>query len=379
MSDKVIAAFNEMFPEIPVMYSPRVGGGKSEKTEPAMSGVRFESSRDRNVILYGPPGTGKTYHVVNVCLDLLNAEHNPDDRASVTDTYQTLLNAGRIRFLTFHQSFSYEDFVEGIRPTLTTDADSTEHRPSGEPDELRYSIVDGIFKAICHSAALVPDKAFVLVIDEINRGNISGIFGELITLIEDDKRLGRTEALTAVLPYSRKTFGVPDNLFIVGTMNTADRSLTGLDLALRRRFAFIEYPPNPSALTDADGPWEVHGIRIADMLERLNLRLAALRGSEYAIGHAFFMSLADPDRRTFADLSDIFRRRVIPLLREYFFDDPEGIRLALGQADVSSAAANFVRRVASPAPLVGESWSFADSALNEAGFYAQVAGTTQDA
>lgn len=226
-----------------------------------------------------------------------------------------------------------------------------------------------------------PDDAFVLVIDEINRGNMSGIFGELITLIEDDKRLGRPECLTAILPYSRESFGVPDNVFIIGTMNTADRSLTGLDAALRRRFEFQEMLPQPELFVDAENsePWVVEGVAISSILSSLNHRLLALRGPDYLVGHAFFMPLVNPERRTLENMSNIFRKKVLPLLREYFFDDAQSIMRALGQQDPSVSAWNYV--IKTPAPLAGVEavWQFNEPALDSVHFYEQVAASTPQA
>lgn len=449
-------------------------------------------ARAINRILYGPPGTGKTYHTVNEALELLDPEFkraHEEDRVALKARFDELAAAQRIRFVTFHQSFSYEDFVEGIR------ADS-------EGGELQYRVEPGVFRRICEDAGgsaqvasdigvregariwkvsidgtgsssptrdyclangearigwhmvgdlrnerlpevpeyaalgsndrstlqafsreiepgdvllcirsenevlavgvvqgeydhqpkpppgvrqdypnvlpvrwLATDLALdirpindgrkftlktvyemsrfgwtelaeymesegvvllgqapslrsralphVLIIDEINRGNVSRIFGELITLIEQSKRKGASEALEVVLPYSRKRFSVPENVHIIGTMNTADRSLAGLDVALRRRFEFREMMPDTAALAGV----VVAGVPVGRMLETMNQRIEVLLGRDFMIGHAYFMGLRDSG--DLADLARIFRRQVLPLLQEYFFEDWEKISLVL--------------------------------------------------
>lgn len=166
-------------------------------------------------------------------------------------------------------------------------------------------------------------RPYVLIIDEINRGNISRIFGELITLIEPSKRSGQAESLEIVLPYSKQRFSVPSNLHLIGTMNTADRSLTGLDVALRRRFEFIEMPPRPESLRRI----VVGSIRVEATLAAMNRRIEALLDREHRIGHAYFLPLSDAP--TLEHLGRIFRTRVLPLLQEYFFEDWHRIRLVL--------------------------------------------------
>jgi len=230
-------------------------------------------------------------------------------------------------FVTFHQSYGYEEFVEGLRPVLD---DGTE---SGV---INYEIRPGVFKDLCRKARLAPDRRFAMVIDEINRGNISKIFGELITLIEPDKREGAENAITVTLPYSGDSFSVPANLDIIGTMNTADRSLALLDTALRRRFDFV--PVLPEARDEAGAP--LFGLRVSSgeqvidiprMLSAINQRVEALYDRDHCIGHAYFTSLAqvsDGDERL-ASLSEIFSNRIVPLLEEYFFEDWQKIRLVL--------------------------------------------------
>ena len=177
---------------------------------------------------------------------------------------------------------------------------------------------------------------FVFIIDEINRGNISKIFGELITLIESPKRLGQEEGMKIRLPYSRQLFGVPDNVYIIGTMNTADRSIATIDTALRRRFLFREMLPVPKVLSDIS----VEGLSISDLLTRLNKRIAVLYDREHTIGHAYFMPLkASP---TIDTLAEIFANNIIPLLQEYFYEDYEKIRLVLGDNRKSATEEQFI-------------------------------------
>lgn len=166
-------------------------------------------------------------------------------------------------------------------------------------------------------------KKFVLVIDEINRGNISRIFGELITLIEDSKRAGAEEALSVTLPYSKEEFSVPQNVYLIGTMNSSDRSLTGLDIALRRRFTFVEMPPKAKLLNDVS----VEGLNIGKLLEVINQRIEVLLDRDHCIGHANFMTLKkDP---SLTNLAQIFKQKIIPQLQEYFFDDWSKINMVL--------------------------------------------------
>lgn len=165
-------------------------------------------------------------------------------------------------------------------------------------------------------------KQYVLIIDEINRGNVSQIFGELITLIEDDKRLGKKEALKATLPYSKEEFGVPCNVHIIGTMNTADRSVEALDFALRRRFSFKEIMPKPDELkTTSDG------IDLSEMLKVMNKRLTILKDSDHTIGHAWLWNITNIEQ-----LKLVFGNKILPLLKEYFYNDYEKLGLVLGDA-----------------------------------------------
>lgn len=351
-----------------------------------------------NQILYGPPGTGKTYHTIDKALEILGENlESRDEKKAKFDEY---VKNGQIVFTTFHQSYGYEEFVEGIKPRI----DSKENYK-----EIEYEIKDGIFKEFCERALDTKQKfnfvqikdnflnhcrekksiiyknkeykfeepnnlitgnlkihinyirdmieqiglsygnlsdteiegyirskidsgdniiknykiildyfyykyinfSFVFVIDEINRGNVSKIFGELITLIEPSKRIGEKEELKVTLPYSGEKFGVPKNVYIIGTMNTADRSITSLDTALRRRFEFIEMMPDVSKLS-----MDCEGINLQELLKAINTRIEYLLDREKTIGHAFFIGVENLN-----DLKSIFQNKIIPLLQEYFYND----------------------------------------------------------
>lgn len=240
------------------------------------------------------------------------------------------------KIVTFHQSYGYEEFVEGLRPVLS-DKEDSEETESDKADIVRYEIRDGIFKELCNEARKAPKQRFAIIIDEINRGNISKIFGELITLIEADKREGMGNAISVKLPYSGEDFSVPQNVDIIGTMNTADRSLVVLDTALRRRFAFVEMMPDYKVLKDI----MVDGIKMDELLRRLNERIEVLYDRDHMIGHAYFIPLRD--QPTLEHLEQIFQQRIIPLLQEYFFDDWEKIRLVLGDNQKAKEEHQFIK------------------------------------
>ena len=415
--------------------------GADEETIPSTA-----NNHSLNTILYGPPGTGKTYNSVNYAvaiiegkdIDVIAAENHDE----VLKRYNAYKEQGLIAFTTFHQSYGYEEFIEGIKPVVSDAADSV---------TVEYEIADGLFKSFCENSS--TDNAFdqawdklvsewdenpsfekdfklktktvkikwnsqkqrfhrsdnpnmigryadygtvrklyegkkvvanndwqkqllymseamlnllkstyglpeykepaentpkVFIIDEINRGNISKIFGELITLIEDTKRLGKPEETTAILPYSGKPFGVPDNVYILGTMNTADRSIAQIDTALRRRFSFVEMMPDTEVLEGI----EVEGINIANMLDIINRRIEVLYDREHTIGHAFFTVLrAEP---TIEKLAIIFKKSIIPLLQEYFYEDYKKIRLVLGDNRKNEDAQFIIEKAHDYAALFGD-------------------------
>jgi 5-methylcytosine-specific restriction protein B len=267
------------------------------------------------VIYYGAPGTGKTRYVQE-------------------EIYSKYAEAHR-EFTTFHQSYSYEDFVEGLKPILD---DSSK--------DVKYHIEPGVFYNACEKAAMLAgydsledciadsregradkfygakmaNKTVLLCIDEINRGNVASIFGDLISLIEPSKRLGAgTYEMTATLPYSKTLFGVPANLFIVGTMNTADRSIQLLDSALRRRFRFCELIPDYSVFKIVDGT-------ASKVLKRINARIRSILNKDNQIGHSYLMNAT-----TNKEIVDALINKVIPLLEEYFYNEIRKVRFILNE------------------------------------------------
>ena len=414
-----------------------------------------ESTFPLNQILYGPPGTGKTYNTINKALEIINEDEvkqlDFNDRKAVKDLFDKKLKEGQIMFTTFHQSMSYEDFIEGIKPEIEEDEEGRK--------SVIYEVKKGIFKQIAEEARKIryqseelsqqytfddawddlvseayeylekeeslilniqtvgmglkvvdisekgnlkvqpksskeakiytvsfsrakklqeafPDlsviknidkefraviggsnstaywavlnyinnrinsqttttqleiplapKPYVLIIDEINRGNVSQIFGELITLIEEDKRLGKNEALEVILPYSKEKFGVPSNLHIIGTMNTADRSVEALDTALRRRFSFVEMMPEYESLNKI----QFDDFHLGELLKTINSRIEALLDRDHTIGHSYFINIKPNDTEA---LKEAFANKIIPLLQEYFYHDYEKIALILGEGFV---------------------------------------------
>lgn len=220
----------------------------------------------------------------------------------------------QFNFITFHQSFSYEDFVEGIRPDLE----------NADEIGIVYRIKDGIFKEICKKAAMDPHHNYVLVIDEINRGNISKIFGELITLLEDNKRMGENEEITVRLPYSGEIFGVPNNVYIIGTMNSTDKSIALVDIALRRRFHFERLNVEYDLIVNEDAK---------KFLMKLNSIICAIKNPDYEIGHYYMMNIPEIDDEN-KELKKVFTNQMLPLLEEYFFNDWEALATILGRDSI---------------------------------------------
>ena len=252
-----------------------------------------------NTIIYGAPGTGKTYSTAEYALaiihnrDLDQRKKNDDERRKVMDEYNDYIQKGQIVFTTFHQSYGYEEFIQGVRPDPNS-------------DNLRFVPIDGIFKRIADTALIHGETNYVIIIDEINRANISKVFGELITLIENDKRWGEVNQTCATLQ-SGEIFAVPNNLYIIGTMNSADKSISLIDSALRRRFEFIERSPDATLIDDPT---------LQQFCSTLNLMLAdKLKSSDLLIGHSYFIG------RDTNDLCNILNNNIIPLLYEYFYDN----------------------------------------------------------
>jgi len=261
----------------------------------------------KNLILAGPPGTGKTYWADRIAEYMVTVQ--PAGKASNTVPF--------IHKITLHQSYAYEDFIEGLRPKLT------ENTNNG----LAFEIKPGIFRQLCTKAEQDPQRRYVLVIDEINRGNIAKVFGELMTLIEADKR-GKW---TAVLPYSKETFCVPPNLYIIGTMNTADRSIALMDVALRRRFAFLDLMPDATLLDNIVIATGEDELNMGDFLRKINQRITEIRGADYQIGHSYFLPLKEDlsNDDKIKRLDDIWNFQIVPLLKEYFYGQNDLMRQVL--------------------------------------------------
>ena len=277
-----------------------------------------------NLILYGPPGTGKTYRLKN--------DYLPRYQDEAGDLFE---------FVTFHQSYAYEDFVEGIRPVT-------------EKGAVTYEVRPGVLKRLCDRARRSPDKRFALFIDEINRGNVAKVFGELITLVEVDKRIridasgnrsASCKGLEVTLPYSGERFGVPANIDVIGTMNTADRSIALLDSALRRRFRFEELTPKPELLESIhDG--EGNAIDLRQLLQAMNARLSRLLHRDQTLGHSYFYHV-----KSFDELRRVFAREILPFLQEAFYDDWRQIRYVLADQTVEEELQLVRARMQSAAVL----------------------------
>lgn len=309
----------ELFRAIEILYSANklevidrlFTGNENLKLKEIILAYMEKSSL--NIILYGPPGTGKTYNTINMALSAIKSVpvENIQGRRENKQEFDKLVKAGQICFVTFHQSYSYEDFVEGIKAKPNNGC-------------IDYVVEPGVFKKICDEALANSGKSYVIIIDEINRGNISNIFGELITLIEPSKRIGANDELSVSLTYSNSSFGVPKNLYIIGTMNSADKSIALIDTALRRRFEFIEYMPDTSLLNNSlniDGT----NVDLVKLLSSINKRIEVLMDRNHTIGHAYLMNVTDKESLTKALLN-----KIIPLVEEYFYNDYEKIRLVLG-------------------------------------------------
>jgi 5-methylcytosine-specific restriction endonuclease McrBC GTP-binding regulatory subunit McrB len=276
---------------------------------------------------------------------ILHDFHNPPKETTIVCRYE---------FTTFHQSLSYEDFVEGIKPQT----DEAQGRDDGQ---ISYEVTLGIFRELCREAQANPTKNYALFIDEINRGNVASIFGELITLIEEDKRLGNENEIKTILPYSREEFGVPRNLYIIGTMNTADRSVEALDTALRRRFTFEEMRPDASQIQQPDGL----GVDLRKLFETINARIEQLLDHDHCIGHYYFMGI-----QNLADLKSRFANRIIPLLREYFYGNPAKIGMVLGET--------FITLKTGKTPFAPGAWGADEFDEKEVFTFADVTSLTEE-
>ena len=299
---------------------------------------RIASALDRKgqLILYGPPGTGKTYQArrfavwwlsrqtgregadaVLVDADRLREAERELSTSRAADS-GTTTSVGPLTRVTFHPSYTYEDFIEGFRP-----ADA-----GGPGGGLSLALEDGVFKRVCRAAQANPDRPYLLLIDEINRGNVAKIMGELLTLIERDKR-----GLTLTLPQSKETFSVPPNVFLLGTMNTADRSIKLLDAALRRRFAFIECMPDSELVHGA----EVGDLALDEFLDGLNQRIARLEGREKQVGHSYLLVDGQPVDEL-EEFAARFREEILPLLQEYCYDEYATLAKFIGSELVDADA-----------------------------------------
>ena len=498
-----------ILPELRKMWNKLINGEENSKTSDGRDGETMKKEFDKNVIFYGPPGTGKTYTTAKRAVEICKTESEKEltDYSEIMKKYNELKKKNRIEFITFHQSYGYEEFIEGIKPIVLNEDDESEDESENNQEsktnikienDIKYDIVDGIFKKFCDNArkaiietdnnndnndipleaivwkvtvrgevredcfnnnrvridwnfddagavgfveevkkgdiiittdgsrtringiaVVTDDKGYILageerdtttrnvkwlaknidenikninkekmlhrrtvarvpnmkvediiklakeknqeelskivikenkepyvfIIDEINRGNISKIFGELITLIETTKRVGKKECISTKLPYSNEEFTVPDNVYIIGTMNTADRSIALMDTALRRRFKFEEMLPDYDLLKDIFVEDEGVKVNIGAMLKVINERIEYLYDREHTIGHAVFLELKESNN--IDKLENIFKKSVIPLLQEYFYEDYEKIRIVLGD-NTKNEDEQFISAVSIP-------------------------------
>lgn len=277
--------------------------------------IRTYKQYPLNLILYGAPGTGKTYSTMQLACSIVDKKTDSiddicegkiqADREEVMKKYNSLVEKGQITFTTFHQSYGYEDFIQGLRP-------------DNKSETLKFVPADGVFKRIVEEAIIDPINNYVIIIDEINRANISKVLGELITLLENDKRWGEINQLSTILPSSGETFAVPNNLYVIGTMNSADKSISLIDAALRRRFEFVEVSVN----------YDLIGSQLMkNVLSKINEKLEAqLDTTDLLVGHAYFLNKDE------SELCDILNHNVIPLLYEYFFDSKTKVKDVLKYA-----------------------------------------------
>ncbi|HOO54004.1 MAG TPA: AAA family ATPase [Methanothrix sp.] len=287
-----------------------------------ISRIKSILGRKGQVILYGPPGTGKTYWAERAAFELAAQSNFQIRFDQLSDDQRSLITGdgesfGAVRTCCFHPAYGYEDFIEG-------------YRPEQADGQMIFSLRDGVFKRLCKDALDEPETSFYLIIDEINRGDIPRIFGELMTIIEKDKR-----GKSITLPTSREQFKVPSNVSIIGTMNTADRSIALLDAALRRRFGFIELMPDQSVLGDAT----VSGINLGRWLEALNLRICEHVGKDarnLQIGHSYLLKDDGTPIADFSEFARALHEEIIPLLEEYCYEDYNTLEKILGTGIVDA-------------------------------------------
>lgn len=310
--DAVVASLRIVCNKFHNLFSGTIDNGPKTALDYA---IRL-TEKASNIILQGAPGTGKTYNASRVALSYLGYNIKELEENEIQSKYKEELycpmsdnveenKEGRLFFTTFHQSMDYEDFIEGYKPKVID-------------GKMEYCVEKGIFKLAVERALKDPKKKVVLIIDEINRGNVSKIFGELISLIENDKRLGSSNELTAMLPYSKTLFSVPKNLLILGTMNTTDRSTGSLDYALRRRFSFLSMPADVGVAQSLASDVNVKG-DIKRLFENVKNFIVDNNTSDMPIddlmiGHSYFMVTSKDD------LKDKWTYEILPLLLEYYKD-----------------------------------------------------------